>query len=314
VQPKIARLHVSSSKRLICISDIHGELDLFRHLLEKVAFCDDDILVLLGDIFLKGSRCHDCLKYVIELSKKPGVHVLRGNCDITTENYLSESEKLWLDALPHIIESEKFIFVHAGIKGMNLEEQDPNFCMRNDAFIESYDGPAFDKWVIVGHWPVDNCCHAIPCQNPIVNSEKRIINIDGGNVIRKTGQLNAFMVYDDKFSYESVDKLPTVIIEQAQDGSKGTLHVTWKEHFIEIAEDGAELINVRHLASGRTLLMPGSEIWKDAEGRYCAGAMATDHFLSVKPGDIVSVVKSFSDRIFAKINGVCGWIYIGHRS
>ena len=309
MSPKIAQLDIPSDKRLICISDIHGELDLFKQLLKKIDFCDDDILVLLGDIYLKGSQCHACLKYVMELSEKPNVHVLRGNCDISYLSYLDIDDIMWIEALPHIIESENFIFIHAGITNMNLEEQDPVFCMKNDSFIESYDGPAFEKWVVVGHWPVDNCCHTIPCQSPIINNEKRIINIDGGNVVRETGQLNAFIVFNNEFSFAGVDKLSTTIIEKHQNGSKGTLHITWQDRFVEIAEDGEEFVSVRHLASGKIIEMPKTKIWKDADGRLCAGTMATDHFLSVKPGDVVSVVSDFSDRIFAKINGVCGWIY-----
>jgi hypothetical protein len=307
--PKIARRSIPNSKRLICISDIHGELDLFRQLLDKVGFCDEDMLVLPGDVYLKGSQCHECLKFVMELSKRPNVLVLRGNCDWTGEDYLDEDDVAWLEDLPHIIESENFIFVHAGIESMNLSQQDPVFCMRNDAFLESYSGPVFEKWVMVGHWPNSNYCHEIPYCNPIVNEEKRIIAIDGGNVVRPYGQLNAFIVTVDGFFWDYVDKFPKMEITQAQVGNVGTLNIVWLDHYVETVESGAEFSYVRHLTSDKILPVPNNKIWQDDIGKTCIGAMATDHWLSVSEGELVSVVEVFSDRIFAKKDGVAGWVW-----
>ena len=306
---KIAKLETGSDKRLICVSDIHGELDLFKALLEKVGFCDDDILVLLGDVYLKGSQCHVCLKYIMELSKRPNVHVLRGNCDWTAEIYLDADDKAWLDNLPHIIESDKFIFVHAGILSMNLQEQDPLFCMRNDAFMKNYNGKAFDKWVMAGHWPNVNYCDAVPCHNPIINYEKRIIAIDGGNVVNEDGQLNAFVVKGAEFSWIYADKFREMTVKQAQIGNLGSLNIIWLNRFVEIVEECEEFSHIRHLSSGKTLLVPTGKIWRDNEGRTCAGTMATDHWLAVNEGDVVSVVEVFSDRIFVKKDGISGWIW-----
>jgi len=305
---KIAQLTIPQNKRLICVSDIHGELDLFKKLLAKTSFCDDDVLVLLGDVYLKGSQCHVCLKYIMQLSIRPNVHVLRGNCDWLGEDYLDDNDKAWLESLPHIIKSKDFIFVHAGIKSMNLQQQDPAFCMRNDAFLENYNGPAFEKWVMVGHWPNGNYCHEIHCNNPIVNKEKRIIAIDGGNVVKDGGQLNAFIVKDGQFSWQYVDKLPQIVAKQAQCGNVGTLNITWIDRFVEIVEDDTEFSKVRHLASNKILSVPTSKIWQDGEGNMCVGVMATDHWLVANAGDVISVIEVFSDRIFAKKDGIMGWI------
>jgi len=305
---KIKQLEISRTQRLICIGDIHGELDLFCALLEKVGFCDDDTLVLLGDLFLKGSQPQACLKYIIELAKKPNVHVLRGNCDWDYHNYLDDDDKAWLEDLPHIIDSDEFVFVHAGIKSANLQEQDPVFCMRNDAFLESYGGPDFKKWVVVGHWPVGNYCHQVPSNNPIIDRKKRIIAIDGGNVMKLDGQLNAFIADSFGFSWTYADKCPTMTVKQAQEGSIGTLNIGWLDRFVEIVEKGDELSHVRHLASGKVLLVPTDKIWQDDEGNVCVGSMATDHWLALGQGDVVSVVKKFSDRIFVKKDGVSGWM------
>ena len=44
---KIKELSIPNDVRVIIISDIHGELDLFKELLHKVNFKDEDYLILM---------------------------------------------------------------------------------------------------------------------------------------------------------------------------------------------------------------------------------------------------------------------------
>ncbi len=43
---KIKKLSIPNDVRVIIISDIHGELDLFKELLHKVNFQDEDYLII----------------------------------------------------------------------------------------------------------------------------------------------------------------------------------------------------------------------------------------------------------------------------
>ena len=52
----------------------------------------------------------------------------------------------------------------------------------------------FDKWVVVGHWPVVLYGKDRVRANPIVDREKKIVSIDGGCVLKDDGQLNAFII------------------------------------------------------------------------------------------------------------------------
>src|SRR5699024_11696934 len=68
-------------KRILAISDIHGELELFDSLLEKVNYeAEDDQLILLGDYVDRGPNSKGVLNRVSEL-KRDGAIVLRGNHD-----------------------------------------------------------------------------------------------------------------------------------------------------------------------------------------------------------------------------------------
>ena len=302
----VKQITLPPGKRVICISDIHGNLDLLLQLLDKVSYSEQDILLLLGDIFRKGKQCKETLRYVMDLSEREHVHVLRGNSDWTGEAYLSEEEKAWIEALPHIIESERYVFVHGGIGPGALEEQEAWDCMKNDAFAEK--GLSFDKYVVVGHWPTVNYTHEIPCNNPIIDHERRIISIDGGAVLKVSGQLNALIIHHDVFSFEAVDALPDYAVRTPQEENGGSINITWNDRFVELMEQSERVGVYRHLASGRLISLPLEIVWKDRDGNLCACGDGTDYRLPVQAGETVSFVGCFGDEILAKKNGFVGWI------
>ncbi len=304
MKAKVQRIAIPEGKRTVCISDVHGNLGLLTRLLEKVAYCLDDFLILLGDLYLKGKQGPETLAFIMALSQNPGVHALRGNCDFVAERH-SAKEAAWLEGLPHIIASDAYVFVHAGITPAPLEEQDAASCVRQDAFMEQ--GHAFDRYVIAGHWPTVNYTREIPCMNPIVNEQSRIAAIDGGNCVKPGGQLNALIIRDGAFSFDSVDDLPVARVKAAQAASGG-LNITWLDRFIEPVREGEEWSLYRHITTGKTIALPTQSVWTDADGNLCAGGYATDYHLPVEAGETVSLVARFGDRVFAKKNGVAGWV------
>ncbi len=82
MKPRLRRLSLPPGRRIIAISDIHGNLPYLEGLLEKVRLTEDDILFILGDFTEKGPRSLDTLRYIMALSRKYTVHTLCGNCDI----------------------------------------------------------------------------------------------------------------------------------------------------------------------------------------------------------------------------------------
>lgn len=77
----VRHIDLPAHRRVFAVSDIHGHLDYFKGLLEKLRFSTDDILIILGDLVDKGPRSVDTLRYVMQLCKTHTVHVLQGNCD-----------------------------------------------------------------------------------------------------------------------------------------------------------------------------------------------------------------------------------------
>jgi hypothetical protein len=77
----ISRQSFEPGRRILAVSDIHGELDYFRALLKKAAFGESDTLVIVGDLLEKGPKSLETLQYVVQLRKKRDVRLVCGNCD-----------------------------------------------------------------------------------------------------------------------------------------------------------------------------------------------------------------------------------------
>ena len=80
---KVKRLNLDYHKRLIFVSDIHGDISSLKEGLEKINFNKDDYLFIIGDIIEKGDlgKNLETLRYVMELSKNNNVFPMSGNCD-----------------------------------------------------------------------------------------------------------------------------------------------------------------------------------------------------------------------------------------
>ncbi|MCF0122518.1 MAG: metallophosphoesterase [Ruminiclostridium sp.] len=89
-RPAVVRpISLPRGRRVLVISDIHGNLPFLKGLLRKTGFSDADILIVLGDILEKSTGSLDTLRYLMELSKTHTIHFAQGNCDATPLGFLS---------------------------------------------------------------------------------------------------------------------------------------------------------------------------------------------------------------------------------
>ena len=84
----VVRPVIEPGRRVIAVSDIHGNLPFFKGLLELVALTRDDVLILVGDLLEKGRDSLATLRYVMELREKYTVYSLCGNCDYVDRMFL----------------------------------------------------------------------------------------------------------------------------------------------------------------------------------------------------------------------------------
>ncbi len=107
---KIVRISEDPKGREIVISDIHGNLDRYITLLDKVNYVPGvDRLILLGDLVEKGERNLDLLHYIMDQRKNEDVWCLMGNCDFIAKNVLFSYR---LSFLQHVLGFRKNSLIH----------------------------------------------------------------------------------------------------------------------------------------------------------------------------------------------------------
>lgn len=348
----------TASRRIITVSDIHGNLPYLRALLKKVEFSQNDELIVDGDFLEKGEYSLETLRFLMRLSERGNVHAVCGNCDswsdavdgeikywtmhivdymlsrrggliwdmlreqgitvtkdtdfiplipMLREKYKPEFD--FIRRLPHIIETEHCIFVHGGVRpDVPMEKQMGGECMKFDNF-RSY-GYKFDKWVVVGHWPVVLYNEDFVCANPIIDREHRVISIDGGCVLKDDGQLNAFIIPFDgseDFSFEAYDPFPVKTVKTPQKRSERSYYIRWGDNEVQVLNRGAEFSLCRHVRTGYEMEILTKYLYSDEE--FCKCNDSTDLELGLKPGDRVSVVEETSRGYLVKHNGTSGWYW-----
>ncbi|BAC13002.1 hypothetical protein [Oceanobacillus iheyensis HTE831] len=79
----IRNLSLDPLRRVIVISDIHASLTLFKELLKKLNYTEEDYLFINGDLCEKGLNSLDLVHYVQWMDKNlQRVFITKGNCDV----------------------------------------------------------------------------------------------------------------------------------------------------------------------------------------------------------------------------------------
>lgn len=215
-------------------------------------------------------------------------------------------EFAWLRALPHIIDTPRYTFVHGGLDGgVPLEETETNRTMKRDGFY--LEGQSFDKWVIVGHTPV--CLYH---QNridaaPLIDPERHIVSIDGGCVLKDDGQLNALIIENGAFSVDWYDPFPTARALTPQSESEHSYYIRWGDNQVEILAQDGDFRRIRHVRTGHEMDVPADLLF-EKEGQLRL-TDTSDYRPAVEPGDVLSIVRETSHGYWIKKNGVSGWYF-----
>ncbi|MFS0690337.1 metallophosphoesterase [Sporosarcina sp. 179-K 8C2 HS] len=212
----------------------------------------------------------------------------------------------WLDRLPIAYETKDFIIIHAGVEDIpDWRETSREYALYAQAFYEK--GHQADKTVIVGHWPVVNYrAKTVSSNCPIMDWEKRVIALDGGNQIKMDGQLNALIIDGQDITYTYVDELKEKEIGCSHvDETKRVGTVTYPNYGLRIVQEDdfftlCENVNL------------GIEQWIKNEFIHegnCKNDLSTT-FLSVEKGETVSIVDDRHEGYTLVKSGIgaVGWI------
>ena len=195
-------------------------------------------------------------------------------------------EWAFLAGLPHAIETERFLFAHAGVHAEKpLSAHTAGELVKFDDFLAH--AGRFEKWLIVGHWPV------------MLYHEN----------IEDDGQLNALVLTQGKedFSWIAYDPFPTAKVKNDQAEGAHSYYIRWGDSKVQVLCRGGEFSLCRHLRTGYEMEILTKYLFTDEEITGCNDC--TDYVLPLKEGDTVSVVERTSRGTFVKHDGVSGWYF-----
>ena len=221
------------------------------------------------------------------------------------------AEWAFLRELPHAIETERQVFVHAGMrpdKPLQAHTVDELTKVEHFLTLDRY----FSKWVIVGHWPVVLYGQDRVCANPIIDRDKRIVSIDGGCVLKDDGQLNCLILPhrdSEDFGFVAFDPFPvrTVLDDQAE--GERSYYIRWGDSTVEVLRRGEEFSRCRHRRTGYEMDILTKYLFTDNAVTDCNDC--TDYVLPLREGDRVQVIEESSRGFLVKHKGVTGWYYGG---
>jgi Calcineurin-like phosphoesterase. len=210
------------------------------------------------------------------------------------------AEFSFLRALPHILETDDFVFVHGGY----VPERGAFACMKLDEY--RYKARPHDKWTVVGHWPVVLYRQDITNANPIIDEDLRLVSIDGGCTIKDDGQLNAFIMQDR--TCISYDPFPVRRVRTAQAPNTDPYYIRHGDNRVRMLMGGEEFSLCEHTRTGHRMDILTKYILRP-DGEDFIVNDCTDYRLPLEPGDEVSIVEETSRGYLCKHNGISGWYY-----
>ena len=219
--------------------------------------------------------------------------------------------RIWIAAAaPHRIISVCIIVNHEVNGGILHFHRQADSTIELVKTVRLGQGLSFQKWVVVGHWPVTLYNPSIPTARPLICRERHIASIDGGCVLKLDGQLNALLipdVYRDEMDYVAYDGLPVVVADEDQAASTESINIRWSDSAIEVLREEGDCCWCRHLSTGRELWILKEYIYpRRSDGRlHCEDT--TDYLLPVSAGDRLKLVRRSSRGCMVKKDGVTGW-------
>ena len=216
----------------------------------------------------------------------------------------------FLRDLPVCLETEKYIFVHAGLENRpDWRNTDDTYAITVPWFLRK-ENPA-DKWLVVGHFPTYNYKRSNATNLPIFDKDKKIIAIDGGLSIKSACQMNFLIINKDgdNYSYDVMWEAPFKKKTVAQDFSCDLkpVYVDWSNQDMVILEEKNNILHLRDNITGNEGYIPKREIYE------FDGAIHVYQFLSsfptVKKGEQVYICEEDNEMaLVITKDAVVGWL------
>lgn len=356
----IQKIALPETGRVIVISDIHGDLQLFQTLLKKIDYTSEDALILNGDLCERGPDSLGVIRFARKLTEENSkAYITEGNCDRLIHHVFDQDPTVfdhlernphsimnewlqehgctyadfdtvsalrdffkekcgaeidWLFSLPTALEADRYLFIHAGIDDIeNWRETSHRSATALPHFYTCKHQCA--KTVVVGHWPVVNYrAEQVTCHNPIIDPDKRMICIDGGNQVRFDGQLNALIIerqpYGNRITYTYADHFQqTATVRKAYVPPKdfiGTLN--YPNYEVKLLKQGTYFSFCENVNLGLKQWIKNEYLVKKGTALFADDDVSASG-LTVAANEQVSVINNTcAGYTLIKKDGSVGWV------
>lgn len=212
--------------------------------------------------------------------------------------------------LPICLETEKYVFVHAGLEDRpDWRNTDDIYAITVPWFLRK-ENPTGKK-LVFGHYPTYNYRRSNVTDLPIFDSKKNMICIDGGLSIKKACQMNMLVINKrgDEYSHEVIwdTDVPKKTVIKEHNSNSQPVYIDWEKQDISIVEKMGYFTKVKDEYTGGEGLIPGHEIYYFDEKPHVYQFLSS--FPNVKKGEKVSVF--YEDETMALViteNSTVGWL------
>lgn len=205
-----------------------------------------------------------------EMAKSIGIDSFERDFETKRQrvNKRFENELNFIKNLPLAIETKDFIFIHAGIENRpDWENTSERFALTTPWYMDMCHQS--EKTVICGHYPVYNYKAANNSNLPLIDREKRIIDIDGGASTKFAQQLNALIItYNEgKYTLDTVFQPfgEEMRVKSDVNSDKKPVYVDWEHWDLTVLSEQEDFYLVKINQTDETGLIPKSRtgVWED---------------------------------------------------
>lgn len=293
-------MNLSKQNNVYCLL---GNCDHGNYKIFDPKYLNNDFKILLD---IKTSLLYDMKKEYFSTNKQD-INLSLSDLQMKLLHEYND-EITFLKGLPLMLETDDFLFVHAGLdKIRNYYNSWYRSIFMKRYFY--YQGHLADKNVICGHMPVTIYRNEFN-DNILIDLKRKIISIDGGMTVKAGGQLNALIIYkkNNKYIYtqDNVDGLPTKVLSEDSIGEKRGRGPCWPYFNLEIIEEGEYFSKIRLLDNNEITYIKNEYVNKL---RTSSIDDCPAEILNIKKGSKVGIVDNTCEGyVLVKYQGKQGWI------
>lgn len=220
--------------------------------------------------------------------------------------YAAELE--FLTGLPQILESQQYLFAHAGLGPGPLEQQPAQTVLFASAFhAGALQGPAFPKLLSVAHWPAGWYGRTTLCYAPRCSPACRLVSVDGGLGLAAGGQLNGVILRRGVCEgFAMADGLPEVRALRGQPELRGMVCFAGPSYAVRALRPDAGGRLCLHPASGGQAVVPEGWLCRSGEEWRLRGDTPSWHPPLVQ-GQAVGLAAGAGEMALVKTGSHLGW-------